>query len=173
MHVTAVIGVGNPRMADDGVGVHLVRVLSRTCELPGVMFFETGTAPLAMASALSVCQTAVILDCALMGEEPGTLRWFGEPEAAEPSILGGGRTFAHEGSLLGALHAWRAAGTCPRAVVFFAVQPQRVCRDDRLSPTLRMRFPAYVTTIAQWLQAHAVPRRRLTSPPVMGRVGGM
>jgi hydrogenase maturation protease len=68
-----ILGLGNPLVGDDGVGVRVVEHL-RGGELPpGVELEEAGTAGLAILDLVVGCDRLVVVDAIDAGLEPGTL----------------------------------------------------------------------------------------------------
>jgi hydrogenase maturation protease len=71
---TAVIGVGNILMRDDGLGVHLVRELARHPLLgKSVRCIDGGTAPFEALYACGGCNHLVVVDAVNAGGKPGMI----------------------------------------------------------------------------------------------------
>ena len=87
-----VIGLGNPLLSDEGIGVHLIRKLSEHQDkFPSVEFIDAGTGGMNVLHLIANRKKAVIIDCAKMGRKPGTIKRF------EPAdVLLGGAEFARE-----------------------------------------------------------------------------
>lgn len=69
-----VLGVGNILYTDEGVGVRCVEKLeSEYAFSPNVTLMDGGTLGMRLMDALLNCDTAVILDAVLGGQEPGTI----------------------------------------------------------------------------------------------------
>jgi hydrogenase maturation protease len=146
MFTTIVIGLGNVLMADEGVGVRVVeRIGAEADGFPGVTFLDAGTAGMAALHALAGHRKAVFVDCALMGEPPGTLRRFTPAQAA-----GRGRPpglSLHESDLFSILELSRQLGECPSEVVVFGIQPERIEPGPGLSEALAARLDQYVAAV--------------------------
>lgn len=69
---TAVIGLGNPLLADDGVGLVLLEHL-RTDEWPGVELVDGGTWGLSLLPVLADCDRVLVLDAVKAGNAAGTV----------------------------------------------------------------------------------------------------
>ena len=71
---TIVLGLGNPIMADEGIGVRIVEELQKVAEqFPQVDFVDAGTGGMAILHLIADRDKAVIIDCALMGLTPGEI----------------------------------------------------------------------------------------------------
>lgn len=69
-----VLGVGNILYTDEGVGVRCVEKLeSEYAFSPNVTLMDGGTLGMRLMDALLECDTAIILDAVLGGQEPGTI----------------------------------------------------------------------------------------------------
>ncbi|HEX3031826.1 MAG TPA: hydrogenase maturation protease [Bacillota bacterium] len=145
---TVVIGLGNPLLSDEGVGIHLLRQLEcKAVEhgLAQVRFYDLGTSGTRVLHAIAGQAKAVFLDCALMGEPPGTIRRFSPEEVESGKEMG--RFSLHEGDLLSILELSRRLGECPPEVVIFGIQPEQVESGFSLSETLGRKLPEYVTQV--------------------------
>ena len=150
MAATVVIGLGNPLMSDEGVGVHLAQQLTQNChELPEVDVLDLGTSGMAVVHAIAGRRKAVLIDCAFMGESPGTIRRFVPDEVRSTKSLTG--FSLHEGDLLSMLDISRQVGEHPEEVVIFGVEPEQVGPGTELSRTLQDRMQDYERTIVREL----------------------
>ena len=68
-----ILGVGNLLMGDEGVGVHVVRLLEREGGVPGVTLVDGGTGGFHLLSYLSDYDPVVMIDATLDGRPPGTI----------------------------------------------------------------------------------------------------
>ncbi len=144
---TVIIGLGNPFMSDDGIGVHIVeRLAARAAEFPDVDFLNLGSASMNALHALVGRDRAFLLDCAYMGEPPGTMRRF-IPEEVISMKPRTGLTI-HESDMLSVLKLSHELGELPERTVIFAVQPAVVESGERLSLTLASRLEGYIRVIA-------------------------
>lgn len=151
MQDTIVIGLGNPLMSDEGIGVRVVeRLAARASEFSGVQFLDAGTSGLAALHALRGHRRAIFVDCALMGEAPGTIRRFTPDQAASLKKMPG--LSLHEGDLFSILALSKQLGESPEEIVIFGIQP--ACLEPRmeLSETVAARLEDYVETLNRELQ---------------------
>jgi hydrogenase maturation protease len=149
---TILIGLGNPLMTDEGIGVRVIEAFGlRAAEFPAVEFAELGTAGMRVLHALAGRRKAVLVDCAFMGQPPGTLRRFLPDEVRSVKRLSG--FSLHEGDLADIISLSRRLGEAPAQIVLFGVEPAEVGAGERLSSNLQGRFQEYLRAIADELRA--------------------
>ena len=147
-----VVGLGNPLMGDDGVGVHILnRLRERTSEFPEVDFIDAGGAPMKVLHALVGRECAVLIDCARMDEPPGTMKRFHPHDVVSRKKLTG--ISIHESDLLAILRMSQQLGELPMTTVIFAIEPGEVAPGEGLSPVLEERIEEYANTIFEELEA--------------------
>lgn len=145
-----VLGLGNPLMADEGIGVCLVVRLSRLAsERAEVEFVDAGTGGLAVLHRIRDRRKAIFIDCAYMGETPGTLRRFTPEQVCSRKVLA--HQSLHEADLLRILDMSRQLGQMPDEVVIFGIQPERIEPSPDLSPSLTRRIDEYLTVLLKEL----------------------
>jgi len=133
----AVLGIGNEVMADDGVGVRVVRRLRESWHEPRVEWIEAGTA---LADALDLVPDGadvVAVDAAEGGGEPGSVYRFGLDDAASARGVS-----LHERSLPEVFAAAELGGSQFGKVVILGIEPRIVEFGDALSPALEDKLPA-------------------------------
>jgi hydrogenase maturation protease len=146
MKPTAIIGLGNLYLSDEGVGVRVAAALADDPRLPeGVEVLDLGTAGFSVLHALEGRTKAVLVDCAFMGEAPGAFRRF-TPEEVETRKVET-RFSLHEGDLLGTLTLARRLGQCPDEVVLIGIQPALIEAGADLSSELAQQMPDYVAAV--------------------------
>jgi hydrogenase maturation protease len=147
---TIVIGLGNPLMTDEGVGVRVVECLAAQAErFPGVKFLDAGSSGMVALHAMAGHRKAIFVDCALMGEPPGTIRRFTPDQAASLKKQPG--LSLHEGDLFSILKLSKRLGECPAEVVIFGIQPDRLEPGQDLSDTLIANLDEYVERVGREL----------------------
>ena len=145
MKEVVVIGLGNPLMSDEGIGVRVVQALESGAVHPRADFIDAGTSGMKALHAMAGRAKAILVDCAKMGAAPGTLRRFGPDQVASRKQLPG--FSLHEGDLLNAIELSRRIGECPAEVVIFGIEPERVEMGESLSPSLARRLGEYVKAV--------------------------
>ena len=149
---TVVLGLGNPLMADEGIGVHLVeRLAERADAYPEVDFIDGGTGGMSLLHRIEGRTRAILIDCALMGETPGTLRRFAPDEVRSTKVLA--HQSLHEADLLRLLDLAEQLGQCPEQVVIFGIEPEVVEPRQGLSTVLVERTEHYLSEVLAELGA--------------------
>jgi hydrogenase maturation protease len=125
-----IIGIGNPLLGDDGIGIAAVAQLQRMALPEGVEVIDGGTGGLTLLSLLEGAQRVILIDAVDMGRRPGTLAQFTLaqllPAAGEtsPSLHAMGVDFA--------LRLGRELCLLP-PLILFGVQPAVVAPGYGLS----------------------------------------
>ena len=136
MESTAIVGVGNILMADDGVGVHVARAL-REMPLPdGVRVLDAGTDPDA-AYDVADATRVIVIDAARGEGAPGTI--YRLPEDVAMSGIDAERT-CHEIGLLQTLRDVRRSDNRSQTLVI-GIEPKRIAWGLELSPEVAASLP--------------------------------
>ena len=141
-----VLGVGSEMRSDDAAGLRIAAALSQA-GLPNVHALEAGPAPENSTAEIPRLHPSrlIIVDCAHMGEAPGTLQVFTPAEIA-------GLSFGTHGLALSVLADYlRAEVGCSIAIL--GIQPSSVEFGETLSP----RIAAAVDEAAQILREFLAP----------------
>jgi len=146
-----VLGLGNPLMADEGIGVYLVeRLLESADKYSAVDFVEAGTGGLSILYQIEDRRKAIVIDCAFMDEPPGTIRRFTPEEVQSVKVLA--HQSLHEADLMQIIAMARQLGQAPDEIVIFGIQPERVEPGLGLSRTLMEKTDEYISVILQELR---------------------
>jgi hydrogenase maturation protease len=146
-----VAALGNVLMSDEGVGAAvLARLRERAAYCPRAELLDLGSSPMRALHAMACRRKVIFLDCALMDEQPGTVRRFTPDEVRSRKALGG--LSLHEGDLLNVIELSRSLGECPEEVIIFGIQPQRIEPGEALSPALSARLDEYTDLVEAELQ---------------------
>lgn len=157
MKPTAIIGMGNPLMSDEGVGIHVITRLQGTALADSIDVLDLGTSGMRALHELEGRELVVFVDCALMGTEPGTIRRFTPDDVETKKIQP--RLSLHEGDLLNTIALARRLGTSPARIVIFGIEPQMIDPGETLSPELAARLDQYVAAIRQELDGTGLRER--------------
>jgi hydrogenase maturation protease len=146
-----VVGLGNVLMRDEGIGVYVVERLQKQAKkYPNVEFIDAGTGGMAVLHLIANRKKVIIVDCALMGQTPGTIRKF-TPDDVE-SLKKVSHFSLHDVDILKVLELSKQMGECPEEVIIFGIEPAKVEEGDMLSPELAARIEKYVETISRSLE---------------------
>ncbi|HNS19097.1 MAG TPA: hydrogenase maturation protease [Sedimentisphaerales bacterium] len=132
---TVVLGLGNPLMADEGIGVCLVERLAESLlDYPDVDFLDAGTGGLAVLHHMAGRRKAILVDCAYMEQEPGAIRRFSPDDVRSKKVLA--HQSLHDADLLRIIGMARELGQAPEEIVIFGIQPELIEFRQGLSVTL-------------------------------------
>jgi hydrogenase maturation protease len=146
-----VLGLGNPLMADEGVGVAVIEQLQSQAErYPDVELIDAGTGGMAVLHWIEGRQKAIFVDCAFMDEPPGTIRRFTPDQVRSTKKLA--HQSLHEADLLKILDLAEQLGQAPQQVVIFGIQPETVTPRLGLSKIIKDRMEHYIEVIRSELE---------------------
>ena len=149
---TVVLGLGNPLMADEGIGVYLIERLAESGEeLEDVDFIDAGTGGLSVLHSMAGRRKAIFVDCAYMGDQAGAIRRFTPEDVKSVKVLA--HQSLHEADLLRIIAMARQIRQAPEQIVIFGVQPERVEPGLGLSPALLARIDEYLAILRRELDA--------------------
>jgi hydrogenase maturation protease len=145
-----VIGLGNVLLSDEGIGVHLVGRLSRLKrKFPLIDFIDAGSAGLSLLHLIANRKKAIIIDCAQMGEKPGTIRRFTPDDVQSVKKLS--HFSLHEADILKVINLSRQLGECPDQIVLFGIEPESLEPGQKPTKILSDRFDLYIAEIRKEL----------------------
>jgi hydrogenase maturation protease len=152
---TAVIGLGNVVMSDDGLGVHAVRRLRERFQVTDeVELVEGGTAGLLLLPHLADARQVVIVDAIDAGVAAGTLvRLEGEEWSRAFAV----RMTPHDVGLADLLGAARLSGMWPERLTLHGAQPHSTALGTELSAPVAAAIDALVDQVAAELERWGVP----------------
>lgn len=148
-----VIGLGNPLMGDEGIGVVLIEKLTKLADqgkIPdaeNVQFHDGGVGGMNLLHILAGRKKAVLIDCAGMGTEPGTIRRFTPDQVRTVKQLA--HQSLHEMDILKVIDLARQLDQCPDEVVFFGIEPLEITPRMDLSETLKAQIDRYTQVILE------------------------
>ena len=121
---TLVLGVGNILLADEGAGVHAMRYLEDTCDLPDTSYLDGGTLSFTLAADIAEADNLIVFDAAQLDAEPGAVRVFEDGEV--DMFLRSGRRSVHEVGFADLMDIARLEGTLPRHYALIGIQPEQL-----------------------------------------------
>ncbi len=134
---TAVIGLGNPLLADEGAGLRAAELLNQRLKSisppPAVDVVEAGTPGMNMLHQFQEREKIIFVDAGNLGLEAGQYRRFKPEEAV--SVKKNGGFSLHEFDLMGFLTFAKEAGMANNVdVVIYGIQAAQVVMSENLSP---------------------------------------
>jgi hydrogenase maturation protease len=159
---TVVLGLGNPLMGDDGLGLAvLARLVEERQFSPPVQLVDGGTWGMNLLPIIEDAESLVLLDAIRTGAEPGTVIEL--ERAALPRYLAH-KLSPHQIDLKEVLALAELRGTLPDATVAIGAEPAEIELMFHLSPCLERRVGdlalAVVNRLAHW--GHHCQRRAVT-----------
>ena len=117
---TLVLGLGNPLLGDEGVGLRALEALASAADFPpSVELLDGGTAGLSLVPRLRSADRVLVLDAVSAGKPPGTVMRL---DGAELGREGFGKISPHQIGLSDILSASRLSGG-PEEIVILGVEP--------------------------------------------------
>ena len=148
---TIVLGLGNPLMGDEGIGIKLIEMLqSASGDFPEADFVDAGTGGMSLLHLISGRTKAIIIDCCIMGTEPGTIKQFTSDEVKTVKQLT--HLSLHEVDIIKVIDLARQLGECPEEIIFFGIEPETVTQQMELSDIFTDRLAQYIETIKAQLR---------------------
>lgn len=133
-----IIGIGNPIMSDDGIGVHALRYLEG--RLPDDVELIEGSVYCAdLLPFLENRRKVVFIDGIDAGAEPGTLFRFSPDEVRNQK--GNEPVSLHDFGIYELITAARLLDQCPEDMIVLAVQVKNVGIGEELSREVRDAIP--------------------------------
>ena len=137
-------------MSDDGIGGFVLERLSALAEeFPSVDFLDAGTAGMAVLHHIAGRKKVVLIDCAIMGTEPGTIKRF-TPDQVD-SVKQLAHFSMHEMDMLKVIEISRSLGECPEEIIFFGIEPESTAQGNEISNPLKANIDYYTEIIAEEL----------------------
>ena len=150
-----VIGLGNPLMADEGVGIVLIEELAKLAaadKLPSenIEYYDGGTGGMYLLHSIAERQKVILIDCCLMGAEPGTLKRF-TPDDVN-SVKQMAHLSLHEVDILNVIKMAKQIGQCPDEIIIFGIEPVKIEAQMHLNDTLGAKISDYIDAIRKEIE---------------------
>ena len=151
---TIVVGLGNPLMADEGIGVVLIEELGQLAaagKLPSetIEYYDGGCGGMYLLHTIAGRKKAVLIDCCLMGTEPGTIRRF-TPDDVN-SVKQMAHLSLHEVDILKVIELAKQIGQCPEEIVIIGIEPVSITPQMHLNELIQQKIPHYIEEIRKEL----------------------
>jgi hydrogenase maturation protease len=137
-------------MADEGIGVVLIEEMSKLVaagKLPSedIEYYDGGCGGMYLLHTIAGHKKAILIDCCIMGTEPGTLRRF-TPDDVN-SVKQMAHLSLHEVDILKVLELAKQIGQCPDEIVIFGIEPAQINQQMHLNEPLQSQIPDYIEAI--------------------------
>lgn len=148
---TVVIGLGNPLMADDGLGLAALELLEREWRLPAsVRLVDGGTWGLQLLPIIEQAGAVLLVDAIDAGGAPGDLIIMGREEL--PRLLAH-KLSSHQVALAELLAVCDLRGSIPARLAALGLQPARIEMSTTLSPEVAGRVGDLALAVVAQLEA--------------------
>ena len=161
-----ILGAGNLLLSDEGFGVHAIRFLERSYDLPAcVELYDAGTLGIMVTHRVEESDLVYILDAVAAEGEPGVLLRFDKADFMLDRVPV--KLSPHQAGVQEMLLVSELRGRCPQEVVLLGVIPASLAPGCALSPRLQARLPEIAESLVQELRARtglAIPARPEAAP---------
>jgi hydrogenase maturation protease len=145
---TLVIGVGNELLSDEGVGVHVARLIASEPSLPAsVVVIEAGTSLFDFVAEFPKYSRVILVDAVSAGKSPGTI-WRADSvadfddESEASSVLS-----LHDWGVVETLSAAKKLDMVPERLTIIGVEPETTEPGIGLSPRVSQAAARIIANI--------------------------
>ena len=164
---TVVIGLGNPLMGDDGLGLAALARLQSDWELAeGVESVDGGTWGLNLLPVIEDAGRVLLIDAITVGAAPGTLVRI--PRDRLPRYLAT-KISPHEVDLRDVLALAELRRTLPAETTAIGLEPAAVALGSELSPPIEAALDTLVAAVVEDLAGWGLPSRRRSGRGTLSR----
>jgi hydrogenase maturation protease len=146
-----VIGLGNLHLSDDGVGVHLARLLKTTLRTGAAVCMDGGLMSLSLFPRVEAAESLVLLHCADMRCPPGTVDVL-EGGDMDGYLRGPRARSIQERGLIDLLDLARQRGCLPARRALVCIQPRRLEWGEALSLPVFQALPMAANRVVGLLE---------------------
>ncbi|SHI66414.1 hydrogenase maturation protease [Geosporobacter subterraneus DSM 17957] len=143
MKKTAVVGIGNILLKDDGVGIHILKHIEEAAWSRDITLVDGGTCIFDLLDVFVKHEKVVIIDSIKGGHAPGTIY------RLTPEELGSfvkATTSLHDVQVLDLLQNVNYMGYFPK-VMIIGIEPEEICFDLSLSKTIKGQLPRMIEVL--------------------------
>ena len=143
---TAVIGLGNELLADEGAGLHATRMLGKKLKGKAVDLVEAGTCGMNLLHQFDEREKIIFIDAGNCGIQPGEFRRFHRDDVVS---LKDSKGFSlHEFDLIAFLdQAEKIRQNRSPEVVIYCIQADEIKMSEKLSPVVDRMLPGLVDQV--------------------------
>lgn len=148
---TLILGLGNPILSDDGVGIHVARALEGTLDHENITVVETSMAGLSLLDLLTGYDRAIIIDAiqTVKGE-------VGQVYRLDPEVFADTRHAAtpHDVNFATALELGKRLGLAlPSQIIIFGIEVADVSTfSEKCTPEVERVVPVCVEMVVRELK---------------------
>lgn len=154
---TYVVGLGNPLMRDDGIGLAALERLARRADVPAaITLVDGGTWGMNLLPLIESARAVLFLDAIRLGAEPGTVHEL-DSEAVPRRLAH--KLSPHQIDLGEVLAIAMLRGRLPPRLLALGIEPAEVDMGTGLSPCVDAAMPALISRIAERLEQIATSDR--------------
>ncbi len=158
---TLVLGLGNPLMGDDGLGLRALARLRQEWAVEGVELVDGGTWGMNLLPLIEDAGRLLLLDAIDVGAAPGTLV---ELEHDQIPRLFARKLSPHEIDLREVLALAELRGTLPAETIALGIQPRDVELSTELTPEVAAQVDALLERVIARLSLAGHACRRIAAP---------
>lgn len=137
-------------MSDEGIGGFIIESFAGLADkYENVDFIDAGTGGISLLHLIANRRKAILVDCAYMGQEPGTIKRF-VPEQVK-SVKQLAHLSLHEVDVLKVIEMAKELDLCPQEIIIFGIEPATVEQNHELSKTIAARIDDYIAAISKEL----------------------
>ncbi len=152
---TLVIGLGNPLMRDDGIGLAALEHLLEHCQVSSdVELVDGGTWGMNLLPLIEGADDVILLDAIHLGRSPGTVIEL-EGDAVPRRLAQ--KLSPHQIDLGEVLALAGLRGTLPRRLVAIGIEPAVIEMGTTLSPAVDAAMPLMLARVAERLRVMGCP----------------
>ena len=146
-----IIGVGNPLRKDDGIGIHLLKILKKEADhLPQtVTFIDGGTGGMNLLHLFRRYDIIILLDAVNFLGTPGETRFFTFEDIQSKKKVSTIST--HNADLFQIIQIGLELDECPKKIFIFGVQPANVCFGEGFTNRIKKQMNSIVTDMKKEL----------------------
>jgi hydrogenase maturation protease len=133
-----VLGVGNPLMGDDGIGIELVQRLKEKIDHRLVHFEDGGTQGMSLLPLIEDADSVIILDAVKTGRKPGSIVLKSKDEL--PGYFDRAVS-PHQIGMKEILGAAQLCGTMPKSLHLLGVEAEQISFCSGMSNAVRLAIP--------------------------------
>lgn len=151
---TLILGVGNPLLGDDAIGVLVAQQLQARIDLPPhVTVIDGGTEGIGLIPVMETYRRMIVVDAVMMELPAGAIRRFTWDKVR---VTGHEQTLSlHQSDLADALILAEVLNSLPPEVVIYGVQPQNTEWDQPLSSVVERILPVLVDALIHEVRSDA------------------